>query len=188
MKQSRMQLLQRIYDHDRTEGGSLQINADRSDNSCDALTLDTDVSYLKRNGYIIEELDILHSYYLSLTEKGERFVENGFQSPQSVQSSSFNFAGATINNAVIGNDATNNSFIMNVGASIADLKELIESKPIEDQEALQEMLHELQRLQNTNEPLQRNLLARFSDLIKKHTDLIIPLGQALIGLCTGAGQ
>lgn len=189
MKQSRIDLLQQIYDHDQIEGGFLQINTDGSDIMCDALTLDNDVSYLERNGYIIDELDILHSYCLSLTEKGERFVENGFRSPQATQqSSSFNFAGATINNAVIGNDATNNSFAMNVGASIADLKELIGNKPVEDQEDLQEMLHELERLQNSDEPIQRNLLTRFSDLIKKHTDLIVPIGQTLIGLCAGTGQ
>ena len=82
MRDSRKNLLQLIYDCDQREGRPLQINSDGKDISSDTLTLRNDVRYLKDNGYIRETNPILHSYVLTLTEKGEYFVENGFRLPE----------------------------------------------------------------------------------------------------------
>ena len=184
MKQSRKDLLQNIYDHDQMYGSELVIYM-RDIPTDEWQTLNSDVTYLLSNGYIRRSRSQLYSHCLVLTEKGEQFVENGFKPLQQMQSSSFNFSGATINNAIIGNDAADNELTMNVGTSISELKELIASKPFEDQEILQKLLSELEGLQNTDEPIQRNFLSRFSDIIKKHTDLIVPLGQSLIALLGG---
>lgn len=187
MKQSRKDLLQRIYDYDQEYGGALTISMLNISGS-DLMVLRADVEYLLKNGYIEKARSYMNTYRLILTEKGEQFVENGFQSPSSAPISSFSFEGATINNAIIGNDASGNEFVVNVGASFADLERMIASEPTEDQETLRDMLRELQELQNSGDQIDRSRLARFSDCLKKHTDLLVPLGQTLIGILFGASQ
>lgn len=187
MKQSRIDLLQQVYDYDQDHGGALSISTVGLSGS-ELMTLRTDIEYLLRNGYMKKGRAYMNTYCLALTEKGEQFVENGFQSPSSTPISSFSFEGATINNAIIGNDASGNEFVVNVGASFSELERIIASKPIEDQETLRDMLHELQQLQNSGNQIDRSRLARFSDCLKKHTDLIVPISQTLIGILFGANQ
>ena len=177
MKDSRIKLLQTVYDHDQTQGQPLQIPSN--------LILRNDVEYLKRNGFVYEVAPILGMYNLALTEKGERFVENGFQLPSEGQTTNFNFGNANVNNAIIGNQASGNEFTLNSQASLSELQSLIQTKPLADQEKLDELLTLLQSLEKSKEPVPRNFFAKVSDLIKKHTDLIVPIGNILVSIFFG---
>ena len=91
-----------------------------------------------------------------------------------------NLSGAQFSNTVIGSTITGSEVTINAGASLTELKELIAQKSAEDQLQLQELLRELEQLQQLNQPVQRRWLARFSDALQKHTDLIAPLATALL--------
>ena len=182
MKESRQHLLQLIYDHDQNEGGALQILSDGSDTGLDASTLRNDVLYLQDHGYIEQKKATLGSYFLVLTEKGEQLVENGFQPPKENSETNFHFQNAQIQNSIIGNQVSGNEFVFNSGASLSELQQLIQQKPLGDQPELKELLDLLQSLEERKEPVPRSLFARFSNLIKKHTDLIAPIGVALVNI------
>lgn len=186
MKDSRKNLLQILYDYDQKEGGPLQITADGNEIGCDSLTLRNDVHYLKSNGYITEPMSILRSYVLALTEKGEHFVENGFQLPSENQNqpASFNFSNANLTNAVIGNHISGNDFAFNSN-SFPELCSLIKEKSVSEQQELQELLSALDSLKNSEEPISHGFFARFSELVKKHTDLIVPIGKSLVEVLFG---
>lgn len=177
MKESRKMLLQKIYDCDRSTGNNLQISADGSDLGCNASELRNDVEFLKRNDYVVEPMHIMRQYVLTLTEKGEQFVENGFQSPsRSPASASFHFNGP-VTNSVVGNDISGNEFTFTSGASLAEIESIIRTKPAEDQVVLNEMLEVLREIQSSEEPVDKGRLSRFYEIIKNSSDLLLPIGK-----------
>lgn len=182
MKESRKQLLQKIYDHDQTQGGPLQIMADGSDIGSDSLTLRYDVPYLKTHGYVDEPMHIAKSYVLQLTPQGEQFVENGFHFASQAPTASFNFPGANFINSAVGNEVSGNAFTYNAGASLAELESLIQSKPSEDQALLNEMLEVLREIQGSEEPVDKGRLARFYEVVQKSSDLLLPIGKFFVDI------
>lgn len=177
MKESRKILLQSIYDCDRSTGNNLQISADGSDSGCDATELRNDVEYLKRNGFITEPICAMRQYVLALTEKGEQFVENGFQTPsQAPAPASFQFNGP-VTNSVVGNDISGNEFTFTSGSSLAEIESIIRTKPVEDQAVLNEMLEVLREIQSSEEPIDKGRLSRFYEVVKKSSDLLLPIGK-----------
>lgn len=182
MKESRQRLLRLIYDYDRNEGGAIEISCDGNNIGFDAFDLKNDIDYLQNQGYLQKQKVTIVSYFLVLTEKGERLVENGFQPPKETSETNFHFQNAQIQNSIIGNQASGNEFVFNSGASLSELQQLIQQKPLADQPELKELLDLLQSLEERKEPVPRSLFARFSNLIKKHTDLIAPIGVALVNI------
>lgn len=189
MKQSRIDLVREIYAQNESNGEPLLVDPYADDvPPDDCLTVQSDIDYLLYYGYIAEdECSTVSVYCLWLTEKGISFVKNGCEDIQvglhGVQQSSvmnINLSGAQFSNTVIGSTITGSEVTINAGASLTELKELIAQKSAEDQLQLQELLRELEQLQQLNQPVQRGWLARFSDALQKHTDLIAPLATALL--------
>ena len=178
MTDSRKKLLQLIYEHDQSVGGPLQIGVDGSDIGSDRLTLRNDVSYLKDHGFIYEPISIARSYCLALTEKGEEFVESGFQRP-SASKTSYHFDGATINNATIGNENTVGSMVYNASFSLSDLEKLFAQRPDEEQEKLDEILELLHSIAANDVPVTRGTFSKVMDFIKQHIELKIPIALTL---------
>ena len=180
MKQSRKHLLQLIYDHEQTENDPLEICYDGSNINCDPSILENDVRYLKDSGYVIKPTSYLHSFSLALTEKGERFVENGFQLPSESQTTNFNFGNANVSNAIIGNHVSGNEFTLNNQTPLSELQNLIQTKPAADQAALNEMLEILREIQSSEKPIDKGRLSRFYEVVKKSSDLLLPLGKFFV--------
>ena len=179
MKESRKTLLRLIYQHEQVDGGIFQIPADGSSIGFDSLTLRNDVAYLCRHGYVEEPTHILRCYCLCLTPKGEEFVRNGcIETP--LQPSSFSFEGATIQNAIIGDNAHDNNFGFYAGNPIESLEQLFSQRPAAEQPELKCILDLLRKIQTDNVPVQRGTFTKVSDFIKKHTDLIAPISTALL--------
>ena len=178
MKDSRKHLLQLVYDHDQATGTVFQIPADGSVSGFDPTTLRNDVNVLMRQGYLTQPIRILGDFCLALTEKGEMYVENGFTTP-SAPLSNFNFSSATINNATIGNENTVGSMVYNASSALTELESAIQRQPSEDHAALNEMLDILRNLQRTEQPIEKSRLARFYELAKKSSDLLLPIGKFL---------
>lgn len=84
--------------------------------------------------------------------------------------------------SIIGNQQT---ATIHVGNSIEDIAKLILSLPSQDMELLLPLLAELKKAEESGAPLKKGCLAKFSDALKKHSDLLIALGGWAVKLLTG---
>lgn len=182
MNQSAKQLLQKIYAFQQNNSEPFDIPVNDVSKF--------DISYLINNGYITESFSSMGAYHLSLTEKGQFYVENGFSMPSSSNqiNNSFNFNGNTFSNSVVGADVNNVNYSFSAGVPFNELKELIASKPAVDQQQLNELLSVLQEIDKSNQPVNKGILVRFSNLLQKYSDLIVPVGKILIRIFAGGGQ
>ena len=178
MNPSKHELLKRVYESDENSGGPLCIpftDEKTGEFIPNLSTLRADVTYLIQHGYLYEPTRLPMCHNLSLTDKGEEYVENNF-SRSTQQPSTFDFSGATINNAVIGNDISGNDISFSSGAALDELEALIQKRPPEDQELLQELLCVLREIQRSGKPVEKGRLARFYEVVKKSSELLLPIG------------
>lgn len=86
-------------------------------------------------------------------------------------------------NSVIGSQE---NVVMNVGNSLNDIQQLISSLPVSEQAEAQQLLTVLKSTSESNHPvLVEGALAKFSDLLKKHTDLLTAVGGWAVQLLIG---
>lgn len=182
MKESRIQLLKKTYEYEKNNNTPLSISTQNNDTTTNFQELETDIRFLIDNGYLTQPLKSIGVYHLSLTEKGETFVENGCTNVPSQGQSTFNINGGNFNNSFVGAGISGINMTFNSNPSLSELKELISSKPAIDQELLQELLAVLHSIDQSSQPVNKGFLSKFSDTIKKHTDLITPLGTALLNI------
>ena len=175
---SRTELLNRIYDHTLKTGEPLSLFSDDESDPEYRLTdqIQNDIEYLTDNGYVKDEYDIISSAHLTLTEKGEQFVENerAPQKKSETQSTVFNFNAPVTGNPIIG---TQENVTQNVSSSsaLAELETAIASQPVNVQPELNEMLNILRDIQRSQKPVEKSRLARFYEIVKKSTDLLLPI-------------
>lgn len=117
-----------------------------------------------------------------LLRAGIAYVETLSRQSQPPQPNISFSIGDVSGNAIIG---TQTGFTMNVGADIEHLAALISEKPTIDQSVLDELLTLLKSTEASSEPVEKGLLAKFSDMLKKHTDLITPVSNILFRIFTG---
>lgn len=182
MKQSRIDLLKQIYNYDQEQGGPLTIHFEDEETGeyrPDIKALTADIKYLEREGYIVQPMSISMAYIVALTEKGEAFIENNCTIPPP-QVSTFVFSGATINNSVIAHEAAGNVINGFSEDALAEIQALVAQKPIEDQAILKELLEELRVMQRSNKPIEKGKLSRFYEVVKKSSDLLLPLAKFFV--------
>lgn len=75
--------------------------------------------------------------------------------------------------AIIGSQQ---SASMNVGYTADDISKLLANKPASDMPSLVELISALKELESKDEPIKKGALSKFSDLLQKHSDLLIALG------------
>ena len=86
-------------------------------------------------------------------------------------------------NSIIGSQE---NVVMNVGSSLKDIEQLISSLPISEQPEAQELLNTLKSTSESTHPiLVEGALSKFSDLLKKHSDLLIAVGGWAVQLLIG---
>ena len=170
MKKSRIQLLKQLYEHEQNNPYPLTVPVENINMF--------DIPYLEKEGYITQANSSLGAYHLSLTEKGENFVLNDF-APEATASpnTTFNFSNTTFENSVIGSEISGNQFAFNASPSLAELESLILSKSTDDQTELKEMLEILREIQNSEKPIEKGRLSRFYEVVKKSSDLVLPIGK-----------
>lgn len=172
MNQARKTLLQQIFDFQQNNSEPFSVSTNQ--------VSQYDVAYLKQEGYIAEPFTSLGAYHLSLTEKGELFVQNRYQTSSSATNFAFN--NVQINNSVIGNNASNNQFTMESYQPLREIESIINSKPFEEQSQLNEMLEILREIQCSENPVDKGRLSRFYEFVKKGTDLFLPVGEFLVDI------
>ncbi len=110
----------------------------------------------------------------------EYLTESDFQ--KSSKSQTQINIGTVSGPAIIGNQQT---ATMTVGTSIEDIAALIATKPAADLPELCELVAELKKLEANGGAIEKGRLSKFSDLLKKHSDLLIALGGWAVKLLTG---
>lgn len=171
MTESCKQLLSRIYNDQKTSTRPLCIELDST-------SLYYDAEYLTQNGYVTQPSTGAGALILSITEKGKLFVENGFVTPPSIGSSSFHFNGnTTFTNSVVGSGISGNQFTFHNNSSLTELEALIRSKPTDNQKVLNEMLEILWEIHDSEKPVEKGRLSRFYEVVKKSSDLVLPISK-----------
>lgn len=74
---------------------------------------------------------------------------------------------------------------LNVGCTTEDIAKLITSKPSSDLPALCELVAELKKIETDSGSIEKGRLSKFSDLLEKHSDLLVALGGWAVKLLTG---
>lgn len=137
-----------------------------------------------------------------ISQKGYDFLDQKKSTAMPDHTTNFNFNNATFNNSPIGENVTqsvvhgstygDNAFIdqsvtNNIGASIQRIERLISAKSAADQEQLAGLTELLRAASAKDAPVQKGLLSKFSDGIKKHSDLIVAIGNWAVAVLT-SGQ
>ena len=74
---------------------------------------------------------------------------------------------------------------LNVGCTVEDIAKLISTKPSSDLPELCELVAELKKIESEGKPVEKGRLSKFSDLLKKHSDLLVAIGGWAVKLLTG---
>ena len=86
-------------------------------------------------------------------------------------------------NSIIGSQE---NVVMNIGSSLKDIEQLISSLPISEQPEAQELLNTLKSTSESTHPISvEGALSKFSNLLKKHTDLLTAVGGWAVQLLIG---
>lgn len=122
---------------------------------------------------------------IEVTRKGLNFMDHNLKdATQNVTNFNIQNANAPFAATMNAETVSSNIQITN-GVNLDDLRDLIKSKPAIDQAQLSELLRLLQDAADSDAPVHKGFLRQFSDLIKKHTDLITPLGVAFVQMFAG---
>lgn len=171
MTEMRKNILQFIYDYEQSEGSPCIIKSDGSDFNFDSHTLASNILYLESKKYIQKQHSaVLGEMHLSLTEKGEQFVENGFESPREPSQTVFNIGSAQ--NSIVG---TQENATLTNGYSIDDITKLIERHNSDDEELLKEMVSVLEKAVSNQEPVKKGLLSKFVGVFQRNEWITAPI-------------
>lgn len=154
---------------------------------------------------LVEDADVRNGDWLIASVPPQRyFVENArpiliggkpsdwlvkYQTEQAYRRSCANVHQSTFNIQAINGTSVIGSqehVTINVGFSLDDISELIKRLPFDDQSEAEALLRELKSLESAPRPtLVRGSLSKFSDLLKKHSDLLIAVGGWAVDLLIG---
>lgn len=166
----------------------------------DSAALKKYLDYCDSNNYFIGFKCFIHGgFKLSdLSEAGYDFIDGKdtsmknhasiftFNAPVTATNIAESIDQSTVNNQNYG-DASSivvQSSTINIGAQIADIEKIIASKPAVDQEQLAEIVELLKFVSEQDEPIKKGLLAKFSDGLQKHSDLITAIGNWAVAILT----
>lgn len=161
-----------------------------------SVELEKHVDYCKNNNYF----DGFTSYSAggfrisNISESGYDFIDGKVASAKD-RASIFTFnAPVTATNIAESIDQSTSygnassvvvqSSTINIGAQIADIEKIIASKPAIDRDQLVEIVELLKSVSEQDEPIKKGLLAKFSDGIQKHSDLITAIGNWAVAILT----
>lgn len=147
------------------------------------------LDYCNQQGYFCEFEHYLIGFGLrDISQKGYDFLDGRDDSAMSKSASTFNFNNTVFNNSAVGEKATvrgstygdnaliDQSITNSLDVNLSKIEKLISAKPVADQEQLAGLLELLQKASTQNAPIKKGLLAKFSDGLKKHTDIITAIG------------
>lgn len=137
-----------------------------------ALKFLRDQGYLVLRTYVSQPIEVL-----KVTHKGINFEE--FEQ-QIIPSQTFNIN--SVNNSAFGN---NGNTTINNGYTFEEIRSLISSTvPIEDQKELNNLVDTVEIITKNSSSISKGFLSKFSDLMQKHSQIIVALIPHIINWLT----
>ena len=136
---------------------------------------------LTNKKYFVKSVKPISQSNQVLAWMAEYLSEPEYKKSISQKDSSTFSIGTIYGSAIVGN--YNNATINN-GYNLNEIRSLISSKPIEDQEELNKLIDRIEIITEDNQPVSKGTLAKFSDLLARHSDIAIALGSSLMNWLT----
>lgn len=131
--------------------------------------------------YFVKSIRPLTSCNQTLGWMAEYLSESEYKKSISENDKATFSIGAIYGSAIVGN--YNNATINN-GYNLNEIRSLISAKPIEDQKELNKLIDRIEIITEDNQPISKGTLAKFSDLLAKHSDIAIALGSSVMSWLT----
>lgn len=131
--------------------------------------------------YFVKNVTPISSSNQILAWMAEYLSESEYNKSVSEKDKATFSIGAIYGSAIVGN--YNNATINN-GYNLSEIRSLISSKPIEDQNELNKLIDRVEIITEDNQPVSEGTLAKFSDLLAKHSDIAIALGSSIMSWLT----
>ncbi len=149
--------------------------------SADVIETDWLIHNSTNRKYFIKKIRPISKSNQTLGWMAEYLSEAEYEKSISEKDKSTFSIGAIYGSAIVGN--YNNATINN-GYNLSEIRSLISSKPPEDQEELNKLIDRIEIITEDNQPVSKGTLAKFSDLLAKHSDIAISLGSSLMNWLT----
>lgn len=149
--------------------------------SADVVDTDWLIHNSTNRKYFVNKVNPISKSNQILGWMAEYLSESEYQKSISEKDKSTFSIGAIYGSAIVGN--YNNATINN-GYNLNEIRSLISSKPIEDQEELNKLIDRIEIITEDNQPVSKGTLAKFSDLLSKHSDIAVSLGSSLMNWLT----
>lgn len=134
------------------------------------------------NRYFVKKINPLSSSNTIHGWMANYLTENEYLAKQNQKDQPTYSVGIINGSAIIGNQQ---NATINNGYNLSEIKSLISSKPIEDQELLNKLIERVEIITEDNQPVSKGTLAKFSDVLSKHSDIAIALGNSIINWLMG---
>ena len=131
--------------------------------------------------YFVTKVKPLTSFGQVQGWMAEYLTESEYTKSKSKKNNATFSIGTIYGSAIVGN--YNNATINN-GYNLSEIRSLISSKPLDDQEELNKLINRLEIITEDNQPISKGTLAKFSDILAKHSDIAIALGSSIVGWLT----
>ncbi|KOR24146.1 hypothetical protein [Clostridium sp. L74] len=127
--------------------------------------------------YFVKSVEPISKSNQTLAWMAEYLSESEYEKSISEENKSTFSIGAIYGSAIVGN---HNNATINNGYNLNEIRSLISSKPAEDQKDLNRLIDRIEIITEDNQPVSKGTLAKFSDLLAKHSDIAIALGSSLV--------
>ena len=132
------------------------------------------IKFLSNQGYLVLKKYMgLPTQVYKVNHQGIYFDE--FEQQSNITTQTFNIS--SVNNSAFGN---NGNTTINNGYNFEEIRTLIASKPIEDQEVLNKFIDRVEIITEDNQPVSKGTFAKFSDLLTKHSDIITAIAPTIM--------
>ena len=133
--------------------------------------------------YYVEDVHILRMNAYPCDMMVKYSTESQRKSLHSERSNTVFNIGTINGNSVIGNES---NVVFNVSGCLKDIESIIRALPENEMPLAQELLKTVKDTSNSTHPvLVEGSLSKFSDLLKKHTDLLTAVGSWCVQLLIG---
>ncbi len=138
---------------------------------------DSALKYLKGKGLITAKWT-LSSAHIGLTSAGIDYIEGDGPVQKSEGTTIVNIGNVNAP-SVIGSQA---HVTQNIGATLAEISDLVASLPKNEQGAMLELLQVLKDIEKDSKPVPKGVFSKFSDALSKHADIFTAVGRFLVKL------
>jgi hypothetical protein len=153
--------------------------------------------FIPKSGMVLIKLNTKDYYYLTGNSSRKIVDVNGTSIGYSInflsqdeydKNNRNNRSDSTINIQTINGPSiigSQQNATINNGLNLEEVKLLISSKPQEDRELLEKFINRIEVAIEDNQPVSKGTFAKYSDILKKYSDIAVPVGKLIFEWVTG---